>query len=128
MVYVPFVHVTDDGEGLQLNKDISVDGLVGGENCEQADRIWIWNGTGGYYQFFYYDDGSEWGWVDDTDMEYIENIEGWENGIPQGTAMYFKAKGANKALTGSGAVESEPSVELPLSDNNFTMIANPATE
>ena len=126
MVYVPFVHVNNDGKGLQLNQDISVENLTGGESELAADRIWIWNPTrSSYDQFFYYDDGTEAGWCDDANIEYIENIEGWENGIPQGTALFFKSKGTAKALTGAGAIESQPEVELVLADNNFTMIANP---
>ena len=126
MVYVPFVHVNNDGKGLQLNQDISVANLTGGDNCEVADRIWIWNPSrSSYDQFFYYDDGTEAGWVDDANAEYIETIEGWENGIPQGTALFFKSKGAAKTLTGAGAIETKPEVEWFLADNNFTMIANP---
>ena len=99
MVYVPFVHVNNDGEGLQLNKDITVDGVKGGDNCEVADRIWIWNGEGGYYRFFYYlDPGVEEGWVDDVNLDWIQDIEGWEDGIASGTGMYFKAKGADKSV------------------------------
>ena len=126
MVYVPFVHVNNDGKGLQLNQDISVANLTGGDNCEVADRIWIWNpNRSSYDQFFYYDDGTEAGWCDDANMEYIEKNEGWEDGIPQGTAIFFKSKGTAKSLTGAGAIETEPEVELVIADNNFTMIANP---
>lgn len=126
MLYVPFVHVNNDGKGLQLNQDISCTGLTGGEAAQASDRIWIWNpNDSAYDRFFYYDDGTEAGWVDDRDAEYIENIKGWENGIPQGTALFFKSKGAAKTLTGAGAIETKPEVEWFLADNNFTMIANP---
>ena len=126
MLYVPFVHVNNDGKGLQLNQDISCTGLTGGEDAQVADRIWVWNSDrSAYDRFYYYDDGAEAGWVDDANAEYIENIEGWENGIPQGTALFFKSKGTAKSLTGAGAIETEPEVELVLADNNFTMIANP---
>ena len=85
----------------QLNSDaVAVANLTGGDNCEVADRIWIWNPTKlGYDRFFYYDDTEEAGWVDDADMEYIENIEGWEDGIPAGQGMYFKALGGGKTIT-----------------------------
>ena len=99
MVYVPFVHVNNDGKGLQLNQDISVENLTGGESELAADRIWIWNPTrSSYDQFFYYDDGTEAGWCDDANIEYIENIAGWENGIPAGQGLYFKAKGTGKSV------------------------------
>ncbi len=126
MLYVPFVHVNNDGKGLQLNQDISVENLTGGDNSEAADRIWIWNpNRSAYDRFYYYDDGEYLGWVDDDSAEFIEDLPDWKNGIPQGTALFFKSKGTAKTLTGSGAIETQSEVELPLADNNFTMIANP---
>ncbi len=126
MLYVPFVHVNNDGKGLQLNQDISVENLTGNTSPQLADRIWVWNSDdSGYDRFYYYNDGEEQGWVDDANDEYIETIDGWKDGIPQGTAIFFKSKGAAKSLTGAGAIETEPEVELPLAVNNFTMIANP---
>ena len=99
MLYVPFVHVNNDGKGLQLNQDISVENLTGSDAVELSDRIWIWNpDRSAYDRFFYYDDGSEAGWCDDRDMEYIEKNEGWENGIPAGQGLYFKAKGTGKSV------------------------------
>lgn len=101
MLYVPFVHVNNDGKGLQLNQDITVKNLTGGELADVADRIWVWNPSRSTYdRFFYYDDGVEQGRVDDANAEYIETIKGWEDGISQGTAMFFKSKGTAKSLTG----------------------------
>ena len=40
--------------------------------------------------------------------------------------MFYKAKkGEDKIMAGSGAVEAQDEVELPLAGNNFTMIGNP---
>lgn len=70
--------------------------VTGATSPQLADRIWIWNPVrSSYDQFYYYDDGSEAGWTDD---EHIEDIEGWQGGIPVGHGLYFKAKGADKSV------------------------------
>ena len=115
MVYVPFVHANGDGQGLQLNKgDVTFTGVTGGLSEQQSDRIWIWNPARlSYTTFFYYNDGSEEGWVDDSNAEYIEDNKGWENGIPQGTAFYYKAKsnGKAKSITFTSPLSSTKTAE-----------------
>ena len=132
MLNVPFVNPTDANAGLQLNKDITVENVTASAGPASADQIWVWvPSANAYDQFFYYPGyGIEYsaGWCDMNDafQDYIENRPGYENGLPLGTAIYYKAKnGEGKVITGSGAIESKDEVELTLAGNNFTMIGNP---
>lgn len=128
MLSVPFNHVNNDGKGLMLNTDISVEGLTGNaDNFNNADQIWVWvPGKKTYDIFFYYDDGEEAGWSITTGgQEYFEDLTEYANGLPQGSAFYFLAKEGSKALTGSGEVEQIDQVEMDLASGTYTMIANP---
>ena len=128
MLAVPFNHVNNDGKGLMLNTDISVEGLKGdAENFNNADQIWVWVPSRETYdKFYYYDDGEEAGWSITTGgQDYFEDIAEYANGLPQGSAFYFLAKEGSKALTGSGSVELNDQVEMDLASGTYTMIANP---
>ena len=129
MLNVPFQHVNNDGKGLMLNSDITVANVTGNaDNFNNADQIWVWvPADEAYTKFFYYDDGNEAGWsVTTGGQEYFEELTDWENGLPEGSAIFYKAKApSGKALTGSGAIERQDEVELDLVSGTYTMIGNP---
>ena len=133
MINVPFVNVADPTAGLQLNSDIDIANVTAdADDSANADQIWVWiPADNAYSKFFRYaGDGVEYdpGWCDlnDPDWNYIEDRPGFENGLPLGSAIFYKAKsGSGKAITGSGAVESQDEVELPLASSNYTMVGNP---
>ena len=103
MINVPFVNVADSTAGLQLNSDIEIANVTAdADDSANADQIWVWiPSENAYSQFFRYaGDGGEYapGWCDlnDADWNYIEDCPGFENGLPLGSAIFYKAK------TGSG--------------------------
>ena len=139
MFTVPFNHVSNDGKGLMLGTDIQFENIYGDEEYSyvKSDQCRIWNGLNGYDIFFYFpgytadpadpeDEDMAAGWYHFTEDTLFAETEGFENGLKEGQSIYFKAvTGEGKTATGSGAVESEPEYEVPLTSGRFTMYGNP---
>ena len=131
MLNIPFYHVNNDGKGLMLNSDITVNQADGKDNPGTADQIWVWvPSKENYDKFFLYDDGDpdNFGWsaIEDDEWCFIQDYPGYENGLPEGAAIYYKARSkTGKTMTGSGQVENESECGLDIAPNNFTMLGNP---
>lgn len=117
------VFTTVDGGDMDLNKDFDFPNLTKGDDTPLADNIQVWDpSTSGYTTYYYYNaegDEENWGWVD-------ANWELPNAKLACGTAFWFKAKeGDGKAMTQSGAVESEDDVTYDLTGGKFNMHINP---
>ena len=98
---------------LQLNGEkFTVENVTASaDNTTAADQIWVWVAAdNGYRRFFRYaGDGDSYpaGWCEAQGIwPYIEDAEGFENGIPSGTAMFYKAKKGD----GKSAIFTSPLV------------------
>ena len=110
-----------DGTAIDLN-DMTFENLTSGEDDTQADIISVWNpATSAYTTFFNYNaegDEESWGWWD-ANFE-VDPV------LPLGTAFWYKAKAGNgKAMTHSGAVESDTDVTVAITGGKFNMVINP---
>ena len=110
-----------DGTAIDLN-DMTFENLTSGDEANNADKIQVWDpATSGYTTFFNYNlegDEESWGWWD-------ENFE-VDPVLPVGTAFWYKAKAGNgKAMTHSGAVESDTDVTVAITGGKFNMVINP---
>ena len=109
MVNVPFNHVTEDGNGLMLNSDITLLGAVENNVDGNADQIWVWiPEIGGYHQFFlkkdhkwYYRQGSK-GLFENTVVTEGTTVYDYSKGIPAGRGFYYK--GNNKGTAAANVV------------------------
>jgi len=88
-----------------------------------APQIQVLNSLGGYDIYYYLNDG----YVDDETF-----VEGWCDGdgtlvdlaITPGTAFWVKVPGDDASTTAAGAVSSEPSVDVAVPANKFTLLGN----
>ncbi|MCR5414957.1 MAG: hypothetical protein K6F50_09580, partial [Kiritimatiellae bacterium] len=120
-----------NGNGFQMNGDMTISNITGGSGASDADTLLMWDptkfgGAGGYTTFYYYDDGFEKGWCHPATGDYVEKADTYKNGFPAGSAFWFKPiDGATKEITFSGAVEDADYVEPALSEGKkLSMIAN----
>ena len=108
------------GGAIDLN-DMSFPGITGGDDDSNSDTIQVWNpATSGYTVFYYYADAGDptyYGWY---------GTLGEETTLSAGTAFWYRAKaGDGKAITQSGAVESDSDVTFNLTGGNWNMAINP---
>ena len=88
-----------------------------------APQISVLNAVGGYDTYYYLNDG----YVDDETF-----VEGWcdsagtivDLNITPGTAFWVKVPGDDAATTAAGAVSNEPSVDIDVPANKFTLLGN----
>ena len=127
MISVPFKHVTDDGKGLMLNSDLKITNVTKANLVNNADQIWVWIPDDNAYATFYINNSDQ--WVRKGTKTLFEETPGFENGLPEGAAIYYVAnKNGNlpKMATGSGAVETEAEFENEdIALNNYTMMSSP---
>ena len=114
------VFTTVNGGAIDLN-DMSFPGVTGSDFEATSDNILVWNpSTSGYTKYYYYYDASapdDNGWYGTLDEETT---------LPAGTAFWYLAKaGEGKAITQSGAVESDADVTFDLTGGNYNMVINP---
>ena len=135
MVSIPFTHVTDDGKGVMLNSDITVADAYMNNVVANADQIWVWiPEIGGYHKFFlkndgkwYYSQGSK-GLFEATSVTEGGKVYDYSKGLPLGSSFFYKGSSRGTAaasMTGAGAIESEPEVEIGAELKNHKMMANP---
>ena len=109
------------GGAIDLN-DMSFPGVTGTDSESTSDLIQVWNpATSGYtIYWYYYEAGAaadEIGWYGTLDEPTT---------LAAGTAFWYKAKaGSGKAITQSGAVESDADVTFNLTGGNWNMAINP---
>ena len=88
-----------------------------------APQIQVLNSNGTYTRYFYLNDG----YVDDETF-----VEGWcdssgtlvDLDITPGTAFWVTVPGEDTATTAAGAVSSEPSVDVDIPAEKFTLLGN----
>ena len=109
------------GGDVDLN-DMTFPGVTGADNVDDSDTILVWDpATSGYTTYwYYYEDGA-----DEEDIAWYGYLDE-PTTLAAGTAFWYKAKaGSGKAITQSGAVESDADVSFNLTGGKFNMAINP---
>ena len=126
MVSVPFEGT--DGKGFKLDQCLSGVDLTGTDSYMTADQIQFWDAaTGAYENWYYYEAGDEYtGWWDViTQTKMFEDQ--YPNGLPAGTAFWYKSAAAaakNGSVVVAGQVPTVASVDFEILPGKFNMVAN----
>ena len=128
MLSVPFAGV--DGGTIPVTS-LQFTNVVRGDGPQDCDFIQIWNGEGGFNNYYCYTDDGEW-YNCDSDEPLVDD---YADGIPAGTAMWFLALVAERegapTFTVSGAVEGSADVTFALNCEDaempdvYNMLGNP---